>query len=106
MSSWVWWAIGTLGLGGTLLVVAGFVVGWPVLLGSKIGRIAIAVGLGVLAVLGFAAQQRAAGRAEERARLKALTEKEVAGAAAERRRIDSLTDNQVDEELSRWDRKP
>ena len=100
----VWWLIGTLGVGGTLLLIAVLVFGWPVLIGTKIGRLALAIAAGALAVFGIYLRGKAEGRAAERAKLKAITEKEVADAAAERARIDALTDEQVDEELALWNR--
>lgn len=42
-----WWAIGTLGLGTTVLVVCGIVLGWPIViafLNTKLGRIGAIVG--------------------------------------------------------------
>lgn len=104
MTGWLWWLLGTLGIGGTIVLIVGFTVGWPVLIGTRLGRIGLAIGAGIIAILGIYAKGRAEGRAAERARLKALTEREVADAAAERARIDALTDEQVDEELSEWDR--
>ena len=106
MAHWLWWLVGTLGIGGALLLGAVLIFGWPVIIGTKLGRLALAIGAGVLAVLGVYLKGRAEGRAIERARLKALTEREVADAAKERARIDALTDEAVDAELSRWDRKP
>ena len=101
--SWLWWIIGTVGVGGALLIGAILVFGWPVIIGTKIGRILLAVGAAALAVFGVYLRGRSEGRAAERKRLKKLTEKEVKHAAEERRRIDALTDEQVDEELARWD---
>lgn len=106
MTHWLWWLIGTVGLGGALLTLAVFVVGWPAIIGTKAGRVLLAIGVAILVALGMYAKGKAEGRAAERARLAALTAKEVANAAAERKRIDALTDEQVDAELSKWDRKP
>ena len=99
------WIVGTLGIGGTILLIVGFTVGWPVLFGTKLGRLALAIGAGLLAVAGVYAKGRAEGRAAERAKLKALVEKEVGVSAAERARIDALPDEQVDAELAKWNRK-
>ncbi len=103
--SWAWWLLGTFGVGGVLLGGAVLIFGWPVIIGSKIGRMALAAGAVVLALLGLYAKAKQAGRLAERARLKAVTEKEVGLSAAERVRIDALPDSKVDEELSAWDRK-
>ena len=100
--SWLWWIVGTVGLGGALLIGAVLIFGWPVIIGTKIGRMALAIGAGALAVFGVFLKGRAQGRAAERAKLAKLTEKEVKNAAAERVRIDKLTDEQVDKELSKW----
>lgn len=102
--SWIWWLVGTLGLGGALLLGAVLIFGWPVIIGTKIGRAALAIGAVLLAALGLYAKARQAGRLAERARLKALTEKEVSNAAVERARIDALSDDAVDKELAGWDR--
>ena len=100
--SWLWWIVGTVGLGGALLIAVGFTVGWPVIIGTRIGRMALAIGAGALAVFGVLLKGRAQGRAAEREKLRKLTEKEVKSAVAERVRIDKLTDEQVDKELSKW----
>ena len=104
MTGWLWWLIGTLGVGGTLLLIAVLVFGWPALIGTKIGRLALAIAAGALAVFGIYLRGKAEGRAAERAKLKAITEKEVKDAAAERARIDALTDAEVDTELAKWNR--
>ena len=101
--TWIWWIIGTVGIGGALLIGAVLVFGWPVIIGTRIGRLALAVGAGVLAVFGVYLKGRAKGRAVERERLRKLTEKEVANAVKERRRIGKLTDDEVDKELAKWD---
>ena len=109
MTGWIWWAIGAFGISGTILVIIGFAIGWPILIqffiGTKIGRICLVIGAAILTAFGIYAKGQAAGRAAERARPKALTAKEVANAAAERVRIDALTDAQVDAELAQWSRK-
>ena len=106
MTSWIWWAVATFGIGGVILGALIFMGLWPAIVGTKIGRLALMVTAGALAVFGIYLKGRAEGRAAERARLKALTAKEVANAAKERARIDALTDAQVDAELAKWDRKP
>lgn len=103
--SWVWWAVGTFGVGGVVLIGAVLIFGWPAVIGTRIGRIVLAIGVAIVAAFGVYQTGRAKGRAAERAKLKALTEKEVGVSAAERKRIDALTDEQVDEELGKWDRK-
>jgi len=103
--SYVWWIIGTVGVGGALLIGAILIFGWPAIIGTKIGRRLLVVGAAALAVFGVYLKGRAKGRAVERERLRKLTEREVKSAAAERMRIDKLTDKQVDEELARWDKK-
>jgi hypothetical protein len=100
--SWIWWIIGTLGIGGALLAGAILVFGWPVIIGTRMGRAALAVGAGALAVLGVFLKGKQEGRAAEREKLRKLTEKEVKNAAAERKRIAALTDEQVDAELAKW----
>lgn len=104
MSSWIWWAVGTFGLGTLALVAVGFVFGWPLIVGTKPGRMALAVLTAGLGALGLYFAGRRKGRALERAKLKAKIDREVAGAKAEAERIDRLTDEEVDRELARWDR--
>lgn len=65
------WLLGTLGLGGIVLLVLGLTIGSPVLLAflqtktGRIGAIAAAVALGVLALM---SKERAAGIAAEKKR--------------------------------------
>ncbi len=107
--SYVWWAIGTFGVGGAILLVAILIVGWPVVLqffiGTKIGRGLLFVG-GLIAT-GFVifAKGQAAGKAAEVAKLNVQTAKEVNVAAAESKRIDAQTDTQTDAELAKWSPK-
>ena len=100
--SYIWWIVGTVGIGGALLGGAILIFGWPVIIGTKIGRMALAIGAGVLAIFGVFLKGRAQGRAAEREKLRALTEKEVKNAVTERKRIEKLTDEQVDKELAKW----
>ena len=101
--SYIWWIIGTVGIGGALLGGAILIFGWPVIVGTKIGRMALAIGAGALAIFGVFLKGRAQGRAAERAKLAKLTEKEVKSAAKEKARIAKLTDEEVDKELAKWD---
>jgi hypothetical protein len=103
--SWVWWAIGTFGVAGSLLIVAVLIFGWPVIVGTKLGRTLLLIGTAGLGVIAIYAKGRSAGRAAERAQLKAKISREVADAKKEKARIDALTDEQVDAELAKWDRK-
>lgn len=104
MSEWLWWLFGTLGVGGTILVGCIFFLGWPAIIGTRLGRLALAVGAAALAVFGIYLRGRSQGKQAERDRLKALTKKEVDDVRKERARIDALSDDAVDRELSAWDR--
>ena len=100
--NYLWWIVGTVGIGGALLIGAVLIFGWPVIIGTKIGRMALAIGAGALAIFGVLLKGRAQGRAAERAELAKLTEKEVKNAAKEKVRIAKLTDEEVDKELAKW----
>lgn len=101
--SWIFWAIGAFGVSGVLFGGAVLVLGWPVVAGSRIGRIAIAIVVGAAMIYGLYLRGKREGRKAERAKLKRLTEKEVANAMAEADRIDGLSDDDVDRELrDRW----
>ena len=106
--SYIWWIIGTFGVGGAAFGLLVLILGWPVvwgfLTGNRIGRIILAVataGLGALIIYG---RGRSAGRADELARMKDQSEKEIDRAEKDRDRIDHLPDGAVDDELSKWDR--
>ncbi len=104
MTSWIWWTLGTLGVGGTLLAIAIFTVGWPVLINTKWGRTLLIVGTAGLGVIALYFKGRNAGRLAERAKLKARIAEEVADSRKEKARIDAMTDEEVDRELAKWDR--
>jgi len=104
MTHYIWWIIGTVGIGGALLGLAVLIFGWPVIVGTKVGRMLLAIGGAILAALSIFAKGKAKGRAAERERLRQLTEKEVKNAVRERERIGKLTDEQVDEELAKWEK--
>lgn len=102
MSSWLWWTIGTFGLGTCILAAVGFIIGWPAIIGTKTGRVLLVIttaGIGAVALYREGVRK---GRVVERARLKARIGKEVKDAQAERDRIDRLSDADVDRELSTW----
>ena len=109
MTRFILWGIGTAGIGGALLIVAGVILGWPVLLAfftqTTIGRALLFVG-GLIAT-GFAifVRGRAAGVADQKAKEQAQTAKEVKTAAADSARIDAQTDPEPDAELSKWSPK-
>lgn len=107
--TWLWWIVGTLGVGGALALGAGLIFGWPVLLAfftqTKIGRALAFVGGLILTGLLIFARGRAAGKADEQERQKVQTEKEVERAEQRSKAIDAKSDDEVDQELSKWDRK-
>ena len=94
---WLWWAIGTFGIGGCILIAVGFFMGWPVIIGTKIGRTALAI----LAALGGAlllfAKARAQGAADEKTRL----EKDNADFIAKQKRTDAGIAATSDADLDR-----
>ena len=103
--TWVFWLVGTVGIGGILLGGAILVFGLPVIVGTRIGRMALATGAAALALVGAYLSGRSKGRAAERAKLKWLVEKEVGVSHKERARINAMTDAEVDEELAlRWEK--
>lgn len=62
--SYFWWLFGVVGVGGIVLII----VFWPLLAGTKIGRMAIAIGAGVLGIFAILARARQQGAAAERQR--------------------------------------
>ena len=62
MMHWVWWLVGTVGFGGAIMIAVGFVFGWPIIIGTKLGRIALAVftaGISILVLYGKARNEGA-----------------------------------------------
>jgi dephospho-CoA kinase len=102
--SWLWWLIGTLGVGGTVLALAIFFLGWPAIIGTRAGRMLLIIGTAGLGAVALYLKGRSVGREAERAKLKAKIGKEVVNAKKERDRINNLTDEEVDRELAKWDR--
>lgn len=104
--AWLWWIIGTLGLGGALLAGAVVVFGWPVIIGTRAGRMALMIAGAAGAVLMVYLKGKREGRKAERNYLKRKTAKEVDHAEAESERIDGLSDGDIDRELlERWSHK-
>lgn len=59
IAHWAWWLIGAVGISGALCIGIGVVLGWPVLVGTKIGRVLLAVatlGIALIVALGKARQ--------------------------------------------------
>jgi len=99
---WIWWAIGAFGIGGALLFAAVLIFGWPVIIGTRLGRMALAVGAGIVAVFGVFLKGKSEGAAKERARQNAERQKI-------NRKIDAIEDDIADntpdenrEELKKW----
>ena len=104
--SWIWWAIATFGIGGVLLGGAIFLCGFPAIIGSRIGRLALGVVAVIIIFYGVHLRGKREGRKAEREKLKRITAKEVDHAEAEAKRIDGLSDDDVDRELrKRWSNK-
>lgn len=101
--------MGTLGVGGTLFVIAGFVIGWPAvfafLTGTKVGRVLLAAVGAIAAGVAIYAKGTAAGKSAEDAKQAAQTKKETNAAAADSKRIDAQSDAATDADLGKWDRK-
>ena len=94
---WLWWAIGTFGIGGCILIAIGFFMGWPVIVGTKIGRTALAI----LAALGGALLLFAKARADGAAAQKAKQDKENADFLAKQKRTDAGIAAASDADLDR-----
>lgn len=64
--SYIWWAISAFGVGGLLLIGAIIIFGWPVIIGTRIGRMLLAIGAGVAAVFGVYLKGRSEGEQGEK----------------------------------------
>lgn len=92
-----WWLVGTFGVAGVVLGAAVLVFGWPVVIGTKVGRLALALGAGVLALFGVYTKGRLAGEARQRAK----QEKDNAAFLENKRRRDAGLDELSDDELDK-----
>ncbi len=106
MTSALWWLIGAFGLGGTLLIGVGVIFGWPIIINTKIGRIALAVGGGILGIMAIFAKGAAQGAAEARKKQEKADDDYVAKREAEDARIDSLSGDELDRMLTDGTLKP
>lgn len=105
MSGWIWWALGTLGIGGTVLAIAGFTIGWPVVLAflkTRTGQVVSA-----LVVVGFLiAAAFAKGEASGKLKAAAEREKQRQKAIKTRKQVDDETDDLSDtgvaDRLRKW----
>lgn len=68
LSHWLWWAIGLFGAGGTLLIVLAALGFWPLIIGTRPGRLALAAVTAGIGLIILYAKVRAEGAASERAR--------------------------------------
>ncbi len=110
MSHFLWWLIGFAGVGGTIAIVAGFLIGWPVVIqffiGTKIGRMLALIGAAVLAI-GFALlKARSQGAAAERQRQKDENDAFLKEQAKRDAVIRGSTDAALDDRLREHPRKP
>lgn len=65
MNQWLWWLIGTVGVSGALMIGVGLIFGWPVIIGTKLGRTALAIltaGIGLVILYAKARAEGAAGQ--------------------------------------------
>ena len=66
MLSNIWWVIGIFGVSGTLLIGAILIFGWPVIVGTRIGRMLLAIGAGAAAIFGVYLKGRSEGAQSEK----------------------------------------
>lgn len=98
--STIFWLIGTFGLGGAILVGAILVFGWPVIVGTKLGRTLLAIGGAILFVIttylkGRAEGEKVAKMNQEKANADFILEQE-----RYRNSLDQLSDADLDRLLT------
>ena len=93
--SWIWWIVGTVGLGGALLIGAVLIFGWPVIIGTKIGRMALAIGAGAVAIFGVFLKGRSAGAQAEKDKAAIRHAKNVKIADEEKKATEGRTDAEI-----------
>jgi type VI protein secretion system component VasK len=91
--SFFWWWFAFAGIGGTILAI----VFWPLIAGTKIGRMLLAIGAAVLGALAMLARARQQGADAERKR----QEKENADFLEAKRRRDADIDRLNRDDLER-----
>lgn len=100
--SWLWWAIGAFGVSGVLLMIFG----WPVIIGTKLGRMALAVGAGIAAGFTLLARARRQGADAERERQRKEDERFIEQDRQSDARIDRATDDELDRMLREPPKRP
>lgn len=99
---WLWWIVGTFGVGGTILAVIGLTVGWPLLftaLRTTVGRAALAVAAFAGLLLAVFLKGRREGRAAEKARQDKIDRKIIKEATDDQKDVADLSGDDVDREL-------
>ncbi len=99
MTGTLWWAIGAFGLGGVLLIGAGLVFGWPIIIGTRIGRMALAIAAGAAAVFGVYLKGRAEGAESVRKKQREASDRNREIASGEKERTEGRTDAEVRQRL-------
>lgn len=107
--SWIWWLVSTLGVAGTAIVIAGFLMGWPSLLRffteTKIGRITVAIGAGVAALFLVFARGKASGKAAQVAKQKKADDKIIKDARDDQAAVDRMPIDDARRRLREQSRK-
>lgn len=99
----IWYLIGLVGFGGAILVLIGFLMGWPFIINfflyTKVGRgIALVVGV-IITILTFGAVQRKKGQAEADARHEQIDQDFQREREKQNAIIDDLPDDDLDGRL-------
>ncbi len=107
MSSFIWWVVGVLGVGGALFAAAVIILGWPVLIAfaeTKLGKIVIGIGTVGIGLVGLYLKGKSAGEAAQKAKQES---DDAAFLQKQRQNADDvgrLSDAQLDNEL--LDKRP
>jgi hypothetical protein len=96
---WIWWAVGTFGVGGILLIGAGLFFGWPIVIGSRLGRAMIAVLAAIAAAFTLRAKWRGEGAKREREKQREASDRNRGIAREERERSEARTGDEISERL-------
>lgn len=102
----IWWAIGTLGIGGALFAGAVLFFTWPVVvqffIGTKIGRALLFVGGLFVAAFAIFAKGEAAGKAAAAAKAEQARQDAIKARKNTDATVDALTPDQRKSALDKW----
>lgn len=96
----IWLLIGTFGLGGALLIGALLVFGWPVIIGTKLGRMLLAIGGAILFVITVFLKGRAEGEKVAKAHQEKTDATFIDEEARYRDELSHMSDDELDSLLT------